>query len=341
VILADLRVVAYHHSRHSPHAGYDGLARYASAALRARPVSRRLVPKRLMSRLASGVLAYDWESLATELRAAADLLRRRGCTYHVLYGENTYHYLGLLEGFRRNRIVATFHLPVWAHHQAVRSERHLRRLSAVVCVGRNQLDYFTGLIGADRTFFVPHGVDAEPFTPPDDVAARDPDRYLFVGEHLRDFVTLRAALNRIAAVLPHARCVAVTGNAEVSRYDTDAGVLRRPDVSETELLRLYRGTALLLLPLIDAVASNTILEALACGLPIIATDVGAIRDYVTPECAILVPPGDAAALAAAAVELLNDTPRRQAMALAARRRALAFAWPEIVRQLRAVYDAVA
>jgi glycosyltransferase involved in cell wall biosynthesis len=340
VILADLRVVTYRHSRHSPHAGYDGLARYAAGTLRARPIPRLVLPKRFMSRLAGGVLAYDWESLATELRAGADLLAHRGCTYHVLYGEKTYQYLGLLEGVRRNRVVATFHLPIRAHRQVLRSERHLRRLSAVVCVGRNQMDYFASVVGAERTFFVPHGVDAAHFLPPEDFAARAADRYLFVGEHLRDCVTLRGALTRIAAALPHTRCVAVTGNAEVSRYDTDAGVLRRPDVPEAELLRLYRSSALLLLPLVDTVASNTVLEALACGLPIVTTDVGAIRDYVTPECAILVPPGDAAALAAAAVALLNDPARRRAMALAARRQALAFAWPEIVRQLRVVYDSV-
>ncbi len=63
-----------------------------------------------------------------------------------------------------------------------------------------------------------------------------------------------------------------------------------------------------------------LLEALACGVPQVATDVGGSGEAVTRETGALVPPGDPAALAAQVVELLADAPRRAAMAEASRDR---------------------
>jgi glycosyltransferase involved in cell wall biosynthesis/O-antigen/teichoic acid export membrane protein len=61
------------------------------------------------------------------------------------------------------------------------------------------------------------------------------------------------------------------------------------------------------------------LEAFAEGVPVIATDLGGIPDLVRPGvCGLLVPPGDAAALARAIAELLSDEPRRRELGRAAR-----------------------
>ncbi len=58
----------------------------------------------------------------------------------------------------------------------------------------------------------------------------------------------------------------------------------------------------------------TVMEAMLAGLPIIASDVGSIREEVTPgENGLLVPPDDPAALAAAIDELMADADRRAAM----------------------------
>lgn len=59
-----------------------------------------------------------------------------------------------------------------------------------------------------------------------------------------------------------------------------------------------------------------VLEALACGVPQVATDVGGTAEAVRPSTGVLVPPHDPAALADALVDLLGDRDRRRAMSSA-------------------------
>ena len=58
---------------------------------------------------------------------------------------------------------------------------------------------------------------------------------------------------------------------------------------------------------------NVILEAAAAGLPVVASDVGGIRDFIMMDgfCGLLVPPGDPQALADAITRLLDDSGLRQ------------------------------
>jgi glycosyltransferase involved in cell wall biosynthesis len=68
---------------------------------------------------------------------------------------------------------------------------------------------------------------------------------------------------------------------------------------------------------------RVLLEAAACGLAVVATDVGGTREIFPTDAdgALLVPANDPAALATAALALLSDDPRRRALADAGRRRA--------------------
>jgi glycosyltransferase involved in cell wall biosynthesis len=83
------------------------------------------------------------------------------------------------------------------------------------------------------------------------------------------------------------------------------------------------------------------LEALACGVPQVLSDVGGNREAVTPQTGALVPPDDPPALADAIVALLSDPLRREAASAASRRRhAECFSVARMVAQTVAVYEAV-
>ncbi|MFF7613751.1 GT4 family glycosyltransferase PelF [Streptomyces lavendulae] len=81
----------------------------------------------------------------------------------------------------------------------------------------------------------------------------------------------------------------------------------------------------------------TLIEAMSCGRATVSTDVGGVREAVG-EAGLVVPPRDPAAMAAAAVELLADAPRRAAMGEAARLRVIEqFTLRQTIDTFRSIY----
>ena len=78
---------------------------------------------------------------------------------------------------------------------------------------------------------------------------------------------------------------------------------------------------------------NSVIEAMAHGIPVIASNVGGLPDIVDADSGILVPPGDAAALADAMMALAHDPKRRNEMGAAARTRYEKLFAPKVVMPL--------
>jgi glycosyltransferase involved in cell wall biosynthesis len=148
-----------------------------------------------------------------------------------------------------------------------------------------------------------------------------PLRLLFVGSHFQrkgGQVLLEAMRVRLAE-----RCTLdIITQDESLRSSGSVRVHRWAVGNDFALQQLYRHADLFVLPTLGDCLPWTILEAMASGLPVVASDVGAIREAVADGVTgILIPPGDISALILAVDALAGDSVRRRAFARAARARA--------------------
>ncbi|WP_410813849.1 glycosyltransferase family 4 protein [Micromonospora sp. 067-2] len=103
---------------------------------------------------------------------------------------------------------------------------------------------------------------------------------------------------------------------------------------------VYAGADIFVSPTYAEGFSNTILEAMATGLPVVSTDVVGVRDCVRPEeNGLLVPAGNAEALGRAVRRLIDDPALRRRLAVQARRDVEErWSWPVVAGQITDVYQ---
>lgn len=125
-------------------------------------------------------------------------------------------------------------------------------------------------------------------------------------------------------------------------------VVFRGRISDAELRRAYESADVFVLPAILDSRGDTeglgvvLLEAMNYGVPVIASRAGGIVDIVVDgETGVLVPPGDAPALAGAVQKVLADPARARELGEAGRRHlAEQFSWDAILARFEAVYRSV-
>lgn len=112
-----------------------------------------------------------------------------------------------------------------------------------------------------------------------------------------------------------------------------AGRLDRDDMAE-----LYRGADVMLNPSLADNMPNSILEALACGVPVVSTNVGGVPFLVEHGVtALLVEPGDARAMAEATLRLLDDESLWRQLSVAGIQEVQRYTWLRVAPILAGVY----
>lgn len=172
-------------------------------------------------------------------------------------------------------------------------------------------------VDSARITVIPPGVDLDQWPKPRSKDTMTPARILFVGADLarKGGETLLHAFD--SSLQERCELHLVTKSAVEPR----PGVHVYRDVSPNSdlLKRLYATADLFVLPTLADCFPLVIQEAMAAGLPVIATDVGAIREAVCDgQTGFLVPPGDARALGAALDALVGDAARRRTMGIQGR-----------------------
>ena len=177
-----------------------------------------------------------------------------------------------------------------------------------------------------------NGIDTDTFVPGSREAARqalgipvDACVLLFAANGVRqnpykDYQTLRAAIGRVAERY-RARPIYFLALGEDAPDETEgAAVIRFMPFQRdmTTLARYYQAADIYLHAAKGEVWGLTITEALACGIPVVATDVGGIAEQIrAEETGLLVPPADPVRMAEAILDLLAHDDRRVTLGTAA------------------------
>ncbi|WP_404379868.1 TIGR03088 family PEP-CTERM/XrtA system glycosyltransferase [Caenispirillum salinarum] len=219
-----------------------------------------------------------------------------------------------------------------------------------VAVSRDIQRWMTGTVGlpAAKVRHICNGVDSRRFRPLSEAGAgtrgplpapegfAGPDQVVFgtVGrmQTVKDQVTLARAFCRAVDAMPDGRRrlrLALIGDgpllAECRAVLAEAGVsdLAWMPGARDDVPALLQGLDVFVLPSRTEGICNTILEAMASGLPVLATDVGGNPELVTSgETGLLVPPSDPEALAGAMIRHAGDAALRRRQGAAGRAQVL-------------------
>ena len=313
------------------------------------------------------------EPLTFSLRVARELMRRWDA-FDVVHDNQSLGY-GLLRLQRAGvPVLATVHHPCsidreielshalsWKRKLSLRrwyaftrmQARVARRLPRLVAVSEfARSDVIAGFgVETARVEVVHNGVDTELFAPSgmdQKVAGRIvttasadvPLKGLsFLIEAVAKLRTEREAhlvvIGKAAATGPVARTIERFGMKDAVRFESE--------VSWERLVELYHQAEVAVVPSLYEGFSLPAAEAMACGTPLVATNAGALPEVVgnDRESALLVPPGDAGAMASAIEELMEDEALRKKIAAAGRERVLErFTWRASAERTVAVYEDV-
>ncbi len=232
----------------------------------------------------------------------------------------------------------------------------LKRADWIVTHGPGDFKRISKL--TDRITFVPLGVDTALFYPfPEEKARKLKEAIvgdlnkkvvLFVGriERVKDLPSLLRAVGKLAPRYPDILLLVVgRGSIEedMKRLARELGIADKVvfvgAVRHRHLPVYYNIADVYVLPSIHEQWSNTIMEAMACGLPVVATNVGGNPALIEDgETGLLVRPGDVEALAEKIEKVLFDVELRRRLVVNALRKIRAYSFRETGRRYRLIME---
>ncbi len=232
--------------------------------------------------------------------------------------------------------------------------------ACIICPSRStalDVEEFYG-VERDRIRVVPHGVDIGDLAAEDLLVGDARKRWerrgisepyvLWVGtqEQRKNVVAVLDAFSHLAAAHPELSLVLHGPNGwlgdEVGEGLQKRGLHGRTIVSEgslprTELAALYGRAGVFVYPSLYEGFGMPVLEAMACGTPVVTSNISALPE-TAGDAALLVDPLDDFALAEAITRIVEDSVLSEDLSRRGRKRAQALTWSETARRTWAVYE---
>lgn len=202
----------------------------------------------------------------------------------------------------------------WLIEYAILKFRNDIRL---IAISKDIYKYMKDLFPASPLYLVHNGIDTERFQPGDKVLARRqlnlPEDALIIATAGRlEQVKGQIYLLRALAELPFQYKLVIAGNGsllgELEQAALALGLSDRVFFLQhlTEVETVYQASDMFCLPSLNEGLPLVILEAQACNIPVICSQVGSCAEGVDPASGTLVPPGDATAITKACLQTAKN-----------------------------------
>ena len=255
---------------------------------------------------------------------------------HYLNAERDIRYfVKYKQFFPMAKFCGTFHKPPEVLNRTIKNYEILKKLDGAIAVGENQVEFLKERLQLENVVFIPHGVDTEFFQP--DFLKKESNTIIFVGNHLRDFDALNYCIPRIAENCKGLKVHVVIPPDHQNKVKPHGSISIHSNISDQELKNLYNCSSVLFLPLKNVTACNSLLEGLACGLPVVSTDVGGNLFYFEGTKNILVPKGDNSYYIETIMQMLRNPDTLQEIANSSREKALALSWEKTAIKMGSFY----
>ena len=250
--------------------------------------------------------------------------------------------------------IATFHSyfdhsPIYASIKGLLQKHFLDKLDGQIAVSESCVRALSPYFRVNPRI-IPNGIDMDLFTPSAprlERFGRDKLNLLFLSrlEPRNGLDVMLKAFALVRAREPRVRLIIVGDGPLRANYEKQVPAHLADDVhfegaKLTERPSYYTTADIYCAPISKASFGMTLLEAMASGRPIVATENDGYRDLLGADEAVMVPTGDHAAFAEAILSLIADPERRRRMGEAGLAKAARYAWPRVTEQLVADYEEV-
>jgi glycosyltransferase involved in cell wall biosynthesis len=258
-------------------------------------------------------------------------------------------WLGIKKGITANALYFAFKKVTL--RKSKEFENTIKRVDRLICVNNEAAEFYSKYIEKEKIRVIPAGIDTNKFSPPekskDDKEHRKRIRIIAVGNlisrkgfmYLIDAIKLLNNLDFEVVIIgkgPEEEMLKERAHGLGNELENK--VIFKGHVPFSLIQEEYRSSDIFCNPTLSEPFGQVNLEAMACGLPVVGSNVGGLKEIITEDTGIKVEPGDVYGLSEALRKLITDDKLRQKLGVSARKRAVEnYSWDAICSKYVEVY----